>query len=261
MNFSLQLAQSRHILALMGINYWVDRSCQPHFVPKLDDGFGNPRIQHLIPKNLASHHSATPSVLPTDHQKPLVSDVPTSTVKVTALPNAPSIAPKTPPKTPNAPKSSSDLAPSVMPKPATNTKKADVPFYLQGVRYGRWVLVVDLLGLDDELVMIWQSLKQALINHAKQHAISHHSHEAHYPMINVDNDYVEHKHLMPADGVFWGFLFGLGMDKDSQVAYLTALPDTLPNATDGQSKLPLLDELAKEPTLKKQLWATITQNP
>ena len=260
MNSSLQSVQSRHILALIGIDRWVDRACQSYTMPKLADGFNNPRIQHLIPqktKPITPHIDEKTSFVKfvpapnTDAQKSLSDTLPSLLPSLDVM-----VSPQTKLQT------KLQVTPQIAPQIQNTILKSDIRFHLQGVRFGNWVLVVDLLGLDDELIMIWRSLKQALATHAHQHSIYHHDHEAYYPMMNVDNDYAEHKNLVPADGVFWGFLFGLSIDDGTQLAYLTTLPDGLPDVLDEcMNKLPSLDELAKQPTLKKQFWESVTQNP
>lgn len=276
----LQSAQSRRILALMGISYWVDKACQPHVLPKMQerfDGFNhvhnnhadNPRIQHLLPKEAPkTPNPITPPSPAHQTSVPVMVSAPKTTAP-SAIPKitTPKTADITPPHLPPKTHPTHDVAQVAMPPEPPDTPStapvADVRFHLQGVRFGRWVLAVDVLGLDDEMMSVWQSLQQALIKHANQHSISHHSHEAHYPMVNADNDYKEHRHLMPANAVFWGFLFGLGVgvDTECQLAYLTALPDGLSEFDTCVKHLPSLDELIKQPTLKKQLWANITQNP
>lgn len=222
-------------------------------MPKIQDGF-NPRIQHLIPQN------PTPKKPKTVHK---ITPVPPPTPKPTALPTP------IPSQPLNVAKND-----DVLVKPAPNkdavgtvsqntTPKANIKFRLDGIRFGRWALMADLLLLDDEMMATWESLKQAITRHATTHAIPHHSHEAEYPMINTDNDYKEHRFLMPADGVFWGFLFGLGLEDNVSFGCLSALPDGVPDAFIHRPlvDLPTLEHLVKNTNLKKQLWEKITQNP
>ncbi|MDO4895928.1 MAG: hypothetical protein Q3971_01090 [Moraxella sp.] len=236
--------QSRHILARLGVGLWAGRVCHTQKIPTVPDGFSNPRLHHLITRHKPSRTNQTPpqdTANPPPRPPPLPV-VPKIIEQDTHTHDVPIVQPAviTPP----------------LPDEPPPTLKVGVRFYLQGIRYGRWVLMADILGLDDELVSIWHSLKNALANHAIRQQINYVAHEAHYPMINADSDYREHHDLLPADAVFWGFLFGLGADDGIGVACLTPLPDVV---TEQQFKqVPTLSQMHANPTLKKQLWAMIT---
>lgn len=254
--------QSRHILGQLGVRLWASRACASQSVPAIRCRL-NPRLEHLLVKRVERTQEDAPAPAPTPSSNlalmpdavPTISQPTSNDTKdnISVLSDVPDTTPKA-------------LTPTILPTPAHPPKSESAPpiasmatslrFHLQGVRFGKWVLTVDLVRLDDELVFVWQSLKSALENHAKQHHISHHTHEVHYPMISVDNDYKEHHHLLPAEGVCWGFLFGLGADDDSRLLCLSAMPDAF--AHQCSHNAPTLAQMLSEPTLKKTLWQMLT---
>lgn len=230
---------SRHMLARLDVGLWANRSCHTQKIPTMPDGFGNPRLCHLI----ARHKSSQASQAPPQNTAPPLPVMPKTAKQDTQTHDVPIMA------------EPAVITPTLSDEPLP-TPKADVRFDMQGIRYGRWVLMADVLGLDDELASIWHSLKNALANHATHQQMNYVVHEVCYPMINTDSDYREHHDLLPADAVFWGFLFGLGADNDTWVACLTPLPDV--DTTQQFKQLPTLLQMLADPKLKKQLWATIT---
>lgn len=233
---------------------WANRAHPTQKTPAMIDGF-NPRLNHLLTR----HQKNTQILTPKPKEQAPKSNHSTQDPH-RSVPSTPKVATLISDDLPSTPahKTLMDTSaePSVLPMSLPAPQVSLQPrFHLQGVRFGRWILLIDGYGLDDELLALWQSFKTALSNHIKHHGGSYHTHEVVYPMISANNDYKEHHHLLPAQSVCWGFLFGLGADENSVVAPLTALPEVF----EWQSieRLPTLAQMLQNPALKKSLWAQV----
>lgn len=253
------LTQSRHILTHLGITLWANRSCATQKVPAMSDGF-NPRLRHLLrhppkddhpPQNLPPTPDRTsepvPTPVPEPTPKPSGDQVSQAPAHAHIVPTKPIKLP--PPAKPVAPKTTSTPVVAV-------PEVASVTFHLQGIRYGSWVLMADLYGLDDELMSMWQSLKHALAQHAKNHQRAYDVHEVRHPM--TQDDYPEHQHLLPAEGVFLGFLFKLQAGDDDIIASLTPLPTLKQIEQQNLQNVPTLAQMAENTALKNVLWGMMT---
>ncbi len=116
-----------------------------------------------------------------------------------------------------------------------------VPFDLQGGRYGNWVILVDIQALNNNSQKLWENITQALSITCETTS---------FP-ICAGMDTAE-----LANASLAGYVFKIGRSEDIQVAALTALPDGLehPNLT----AMPALDEMLADSSLKRQFWEQLS---
>ena len=116
-----------------------------------------------------------------------------------------------------------------------------VPFDLQGGRYGNWVILVDIQALNNNSQKLWENITQALSITCETTS---------FP-ICAGMDTAE-----LANASLAGYVFKIGRSEDIQVAALTALPDGLehPNLT----AMPTLDEMLADSSLKRQFWEQLS---
>lgn len=120
-------------------------------------------------------------------------------------------------------------------------KKA-APFDLQGGRYGDWVILVDIQALNNDSQKLWQNITQALSISCETTS---------FPICEgMDTAELANASLA-------GYIFKLGRSEEIKVAALTALPDGLehPNFI----TVPTLDEMLKDSSLKRQLWQQLSK--
>lgn len=271
-----KIAQNRHILALAGIPLWtkkhpieqdgadVDIVSLP---PTYDRLQSNPRLNHLLPnKSPASSPPASSPKLPKlsklpklpkpstkQHTKLGVSSSVAQNVKLPSKPQASSVVEisKQAPQATTKPQRQSETSKSALPA------HLDVRFALQGVRFGQWVLIVDVLMMNRDEQSLWQSLKNALSNQANHQPITTFYREITYPLIK--NEFRSDVGLNPAQYTFDGFVIGLcvsaGQHQAVQVAFLTDMPTAI--ITQTTQSLPNIHQMMMNPTLKKQFWQTV----
>ena len=120
--------------------------------------------------------------------------------------------------------------------------KKIVPFDLQGGRYGDWVVLVDIQALNNESQKLWQNITQALSITCETTS---------FPICEgMDTAELANASLA-------GYVFKIGRSEEIKVAALTALPDGLehPNFT----TVPTLDDMLTDSSLKRQLWEQLSK--
>ena len=120
--------------------------------------------------------------------------------------------------------------------------KKIVPFDLQGGRYGDWVVLVDIQALNNDSQKLWQNITQALSISCETTS---------FPICEgMDTAELANASLA-------GYVFKIGRSEEIKVAALTALPDGLehPNFT----TVPTLDEMLTDSSLKRQLWEQLSK--
>ena len=120
--------------------------------------------------------------------------------------------------------------------------KKVVPFDLQGGRYGDWVILVDIQALNSDSQKLWQNITQALSISCETTS---------FPICEgMDTAELANASLA-------GYVFKLGRSEEIKVAALTALPDGLehPNFT----TVPTLDDMLTDSSLKRQLWEQLSK--
>ena len=119
--------------------------------------------------------------------------------------------------------------------------KKVVPFDLQGGRYGDWVVLVDIQALNNESQKLWQNITQALSITCETTS---------FPICEgMDTAGLANASLA-------GYVFKLGRSEEIKVAALTVLPEGLehPNLT----TVPTLEEMLTNNKLKRQLWERLS---
>ncbi|WP_201612932.1 hypothetical protein [Psychrobacter immobilis] len=119
--------------------------------------------------------------------------------------------------------------------------KKVVPFDLQGGRYGDWVILVDIQALNSDSQKLWQNITQALSISCETTS---------FPICEgMDTAELANASLA-------GYVFKIGRREEIKVAALTALPDGLehPNFT----TVPKLDDMLKDSKLKRQFWEQLS---
>ena len=119
--------------------------------------------------------------------------------------------------------------------------KKVVPFDLQGGRYGDWVILVDIQALNNDSQKLWQNITQALSISCETTS---------FPICEgMDTAELANASLA-------GYVFKLGRSEEIKVAALTALPEGLehPNLT----TVPTLEEMLTNNKLKRQLWEQLS---
>ena len=121
--------------------------------------------------------------------------------------------------------------------------KKVVPFDLQGGRYGDWVILVDIQALNNDSQKLWQNITQALSISCETTS---------FPICEgMDTAELANASLA-------GYVFKIGRSEDIKVAALTVLPDGLehPNFT----TVPTLDDMLADSSLKRQLWEQLSSH-
>ena len=119
--------------------------------------------------------------------------------------------------------------------------KKVAPFDLQGGRYGNWVILVDIQALNNESQKLWQNITQALSISCETTS---------FPICEgMDTSELANASLA-------GYVFKIGRSEEIQVLTLTALPEGLehPNLT----TVPTLDDMLTDSSLKRQLWEQLS---
>jgi hypothetical protein len=115
--------------------------------------------------------------------------------------------------------------------------KKIAPFDLQGGRYGDWVVLVDIQALNNDSQKLWQNITQALSITCETTS---------FPICEgMDTAELANASLA-------GYVFKIGRSEDIQVIALTELPEGLEHPT--LTAVPTLDEMLTDSSLKRQLW-------
>jgi len=122
-----------------------------------------------------------------------------------------------------------------------NSFKKVVPFDLQGGRYGDWVILVDIQALNNDSQKLWQNITQALSISCETTS---------FPICEgMDTAELANASLA-------GYVFKIGRSEEIKVAALTALPDGLEHP--NLSTVPTLDDMLADSSLKRQLWEQLS---
>lgn len=263
-----KLRQQRQILAMMGIEQWVQAESQvigvdeiaeatlDHAapviaspVPHMDDATTSAPVSDSIADDMCDEYSAQDS-LTQNHSapEPPIQDAPvaladfkdqlsdnTSLSAASTLDAAQLMAPLVEQVTAHVnPIDSND-------KNIASGKVA--PFDLQGGSFGDWVLMVDVQTLSHDGQKLWHNITQALSMTCEHTA---------FPICKgMDSTDLANASLA-------GFVFKLGRSETVSVAALTPLPDgvTHPN----MMSVPTLDAMLKDSALKRELWQKIAHH-
>ncbi|WP_198333621.1 hypothetical protein [Psychrobacter namhaensis] len=262
--------QQRQILALMGINQWVQPSSgtiniadisapnvadsiiqpvsssisveQPHMAkPSIDNTNGH--MSNVTSEDFGSalvdedsystyYHDDNDAGLSRPHeQSPVIYSFDTSTPDTATTSR---VEPAVPQAT-----AVESIDPPDRGHDTNNLKIA--PFDLQGGRYGDWVFFVDIQALNNDSQKLWQNITQALSITCETTS---------FPICEgMDTAELANASLA-------GYVFKIGRSEEIQVAALTALPEGLehPNMT----TVPTLDEMLADSSLKRQFWETLS---
>ena len=235
--------QQRQILAMMGINQWVQPSSETLSIADISA----PTLPEQTTANSTLSNASTPSnatgLSHSDQQspvtysfdstapdisKPAVTSLVNTVVQQAAIDNVN-----------NAP-SFEDSSFKENNFKDDSFKKV-VPFDLQGGRYGDWVILVDIQALNNDSQKLWQNITQALSISCETTS---------FPICEgMDTAELANASLA-------GYVFKIGRSEDIKVAALTILPDGLehPNFT----TVPTLDEMLTDSSLKRQLWEQLS---
>lgn len=122
-----------------------------------------------------------------------------------------------------------------------NSFKKVVPFDLQGGRYGDWVILVDIQALNNDSQKLWQNITQALSISCETTS---------FPICEgMDTAELANASLA-------GYIFKIGRSEEIKVAALTALPDGLEHP--NLSTVPTLDDMLADSSLKCQFWEQLS---
>lgn len=264
-NLTPKNIQNRHILNLLGVSLWANKQSISNpsisHIPAMIDRFYNPRLAHLLPEMAKKSEDIkavswqnTDGIPHHDPQTPI--DNPAIDVKEL-------LVKKTHDHQISHHRheevSQTISVQTAVPLMAQN-KQSDIRFYLQGLRFGYWVIIVDILSMNGEEQALWQSLKNALARelqkqntHQNINAIYR---EIHYPL--VKNEFRADVVLNPAQHTFDGFIIGFGASVPNQrvqVAFLTNMPQGIIAPTSHH--LPTISDMMANPTLKKTFWQQV----
>ena len=117
------------------------------------------------------------------------------------------------------------------------------PFDLQGGRYGNWVILVDIQSLNNDSQKLWQNITQALSISCETTS---------FPICE-GMDIAE-----LANASFAGYIFKIGRSEEIKVAALTPLPEGLEHPT--LTTVPTLDEMLADNSLKRKLWEILSSS-
>ena len=116
------------------------------------------------------------------------------------------------------------------------------PFDLQGGRYGDWVIIADIQALNNDSQKLWQNITQALSISCETTS---------FPICEgMDTAEL-------ANASFAGHVFKIGRcEEEIKVLALTALPEGLEHP--DLTAAPTLDEMLTDSRLKRTLWEMIS---
>lgn len=271
--------QQREILAMMGINQWVQPSSETTNVADISAPTANQSdssiksTARLGVEQLSTEISDVESIDPTsgmadddstnnydDHgtnlsqpneQSPVTYSFDSVTPDTHIVPSTRDSEDGLYAKSPQA------VEPAIVPliqtatAPIKQTPIADInndhsfkkvaPFNLQGGRYGNWVILVDIQALNHDSQKLWQNITQALSITCETTT---------FPICEgMDTAELANASLA-------GYVFKIGRSEEIQGMALTGLPDGVehPNLV----MAPTLDEMLTDSSLKRQLWERLS---
>lgn len=257
--------QNRHILNLLGVSLWANKQSISNpsisHIPAMIDRFYNPRLAHLLPEMTKTPQHIEPlHEQKNTHDDPIHHDnqIQNPVVHVKEL-----LTQKEHTQNQITHRHSEDNhqnLPLQKTTSFTQNEQQNIQFYLQGLRFRHWVIIVDILSMNGEEQALWQSLKNALAREIqKQNAhqnINAIYREIHYPL--VKNEFRADVVLNPAQHTFDGFIIGFGASVPNQrvqVAFLTNMPQGIIAPTSYH--LPTISDMMANPTLKKIFWQQV----
>ena len=267
--------QQRQILAMMGINQWVQPSSETLNIADIsaptfpDPATTNSAIDNTSPASISTAVSTEQPIIESSNADDLLLDIvgdesishyyddpnetdlshsdQQSAVTYSFDSTAPNIS---------KPAVTSLLDTVVQQTAIAGTNKAEsfeddsfkadgfkkvAPFDLQGGRYSDWVILVDIQALNNDSQKLWQNITQALSLSCETTS---------FPICEgMDTAELANASLA-------GYVFKIGRSEEIKVAVLTALPDGLehPNVT----TVPKLDEMLTDSNLKRQFWEQLS---
>ncbi|WP_066803135.1 hypothetical protein [Moraxella oblonga] len=265
---NLAISQNRHILSMIGIPVWANKAHTTECVPAMSDRLGQrpaPMItgvlvggcddndyydsddcydSHDNDDGYDSHDERIGNVADDIAIHAPTSDMPDDVVMPKQLVDNSTTPPQVATAQPNSPMT-------------TPIPKVDIRYHLKGVRFGRWVLVVDLQFLDTDVHSVWLSLCEALERQAQAANLPYRTHEIRYPL--VKDDYAEHQDFAPANQACLGFVLGLAMPDvmGVQIGLLTPLTEGL--GIKNAYTLTDVRLLAKHSEQKRAFWTFVNQ--
>lgn len=259
---NLAISQNRHILSMIGIPVWASRTHATERVPVMGDRLGQKPIDGVMGNHDGGYddnadygyddnHDDNHDNDGYDHERhdervhadDIVAHTPTP--DDVATPTQLANNPNTPPKI-------TTNAPIITPIP-----KLDIRYHLKGVRFGRWVLVVDLQYIDTDVHSVWLSLCEALERQAQTANLPYRTHEIHYPL--VKDDYAEHQGFAPANQACLGFVLGLAMPDVTSVHIGLMTPLTEGLGIKNAYTLTDIRLLAMHSEQKRAFWTFVNQ--
>ena len=235
--------QQRQILAMMGINQWVQPSSETMDIADISA----PALPEQTTANSTLSNASTPSnatgLSHSDQQSPVTysfdSTAPDiSKPAVTSLVNT--VAQQAAIDNVNHAVSFEDGSFKENNFKDDSFKKV-VPFDLQGGRYGDWVILVDIQALNHDSQKLWQNITQALSISCETTS---------FPICEgMDTAELANASLA-------GYVFKIGRSEEIKVAALTALPDGLEHP--NFSTVPTLDDMLADSSLKCQFWEQLS---
>ena len=259
--------QQRQILAMMGINQWVQPSSETMNIADISAPTTSTEQPSIESSNIASSNIESPNINAISDMLDDESNHSYDDANETGLSHSDPQSPVTYHFDSTAPDISkpavTSLANTVVQQSAIdnvnnavsfedssskeNNFKDDIfkkvaPFDLQGGRYGDWVILVDIQALNNDSQKLWQNITQALSISCETTS---------FPICEgMDTAELANASLA-------GYVFKIGRREEIKVAALTVLPDGLehPNFT----TVPTLDEMLKDSKLKRQLWEQLSK--
>lgn len=241
----LKNIQHRKILDMMGVSLWIDKQAKKHPLP---NGLENSRLRHLLvdktPKNTKVIAPKNDDITKSNIQKSSDEFVAGVDIKNLIVKN-----------NTNNQDDKNIVHENVLPDIINMSK---VRFYLQGLRYGQWVFVVNVLTMSEQEQALWQSLKNALMQEVQKNDDSNNEflyREIHYPL--VDDEFYADMVLNPAQYTFDGFVIGLSAlnGYTAKMVFLNDMPNEI--AIPPSQKLPTINDMITNPHLKKDFWQKV----
>lgn len=262
---NLAISQNRHILSMIGIPVWASRTHAAERVPVMGDRLGQKPMQ--ITDGVMDNHHDNDGDDSDDgyngyddhdsynHDKNFDKhDDVADNVANTSTSHTPNIA--TNKQVADSPNTLQVATPQTT-NPPISVPKPDIRYHLKGVRFGRWVLVVDLQYIDTDVHSVWLSLCEALERQAQTTNLPYRTHEIHYPL--VKDDYAEHQGFAPANQACLGFVLGLAMPDVTSVHIGLLTPLTEGLSIKNAYTLTDIRLLAMHSEQKRAFWTFVNQ--
>ncbi|OOR91550.1 hypothetical protein B0181_03070 [Moraxella caviae] len=240
--------QQRHILSSLGVPLWVSRDAK--LAEMACGNFDRMQMDSVALPNITddnTDNTATPNAeATTAPSAPVVQAVQDGKVAKSALDGLSDKASDKPSAEPSNASENSEKT--------DQSDTAKIRYTMQGVRYGEWVLIVDLAHLGGHLPT-WQALTNALEKHAQKTNQAFLRHDVRYPL-------TQHGETSAAlaQSCFMGFMAQLMAGGAPQIAQSVAFLSQIADGVDyfGEMQtLPDIQTLSQNPNAKKQLWQRV----